>query len=141
MIRLGSQTSEMREMDPDDFFLCRLKLLIIMTMAFLNGYPLGRHRRSAITRNAEYLLADSRFLSDPTLYPGSLQGDGEAENRAVDAEFHESVLRFAELSKLFSTQGELGPGDRSALEEILSRFTEAITIEEGIVDIRTIRVA
>ena len=59
MLRLGSSHALTREMDLDDIFLARLKLLIVMGRAFLNGYPLGEHRRQAMLENARHIETES----------------------------------------------------------------------------------
>ena len=64
MIRLGAKPPDMREMFIDDIFLGRLKLLIIMTKAYLHGYPLGRYRCSAITSNAQIIKNEAIGLGD-----------------------------------------------------------------------------
>ena len=59
MLRLGSEATSTREMDLDDIFLSRLNLLIIMGKSFLDGYPLGEHRRKAMLENARHIESES----------------------------------------------------------------------------------
>lgn len=59
MLRLGTSPPHTREMNLDDIFLLRLKLLIIMGKSFLNGFPLGEHRRKAILENARHIESES----------------------------------------------------------------------------------
>ena len=66
MIRLGSSSPGTREMDLDDIFFSRLKLMIVMAKAFLDGYPLGKHRSRAMLENAEYIETDATQMGAPT---------------------------------------------------------------------------
>ena len=64
MIRLGAEPSKMREIELDDVFLSRLQLLIIMSKAYLSGYPLGRHRIKSILENAHHVKVDAVGLEE-----------------------------------------------------------------------------
>lgn len=46
-------------MDVDEIFIERLKLLIIMSKAYLKSYPLGDFRKAAVHENAEYVFHQS----------------------------------------------------------------------------------
>ena len=59
MIRLGSPHCHSREMDLDDIFISRLKLLIIMGKSYLDGAPLGQRRRTAMLENARHVETES----------------------------------------------------------------------------------
>ena len=52
MKRYGPSAKNMREINHDDTFLGRVKLLVIMLKAFLGDYPLQGIRLKAIARNA-----------------------------------------------------------------------------------------
>lgn len=52
MVRLGAKESEMREMELQDIFFLRLKLLIVMAYAYLEGYPMGEFRKTSLIENA-----------------------------------------------------------------------------------------
>ena len=52
MERFGPNGNDMREIIPDDTFIGRVKLLVIMLKAFLGDYPLQGIRLKAIARNA-----------------------------------------------------------------------------------------
>ena len=65
MLRLGPPPSETREMDLDDIFFSRLKLMIIMAKAFLEDYPLGEHRCRAMLENAEHIETDAVQMGAP----------------------------------------------------------------------------
>lgn len=52
MEKFGSCSNDMREINHDDNFLGRVKLLVIMLKAFLGDYPLQGIRLKAVARNA-----------------------------------------------------------------------------------------
>ena len=52
MERYGPNANDMREINHDDTFLGRVKLLVIMLKAFLGDYPLQGIRLKAIAKNA-----------------------------------------------------------------------------------------
>ncbi|MEN8246396.1 MAG: hypothetical protein ABFS43_16020, partial [Thermodesulfobacteriota bacterium] len=52
MKKFGSSSNDMREINHDDNFLGRVKLLVIMLKAFLGDYPLQGIRLKAVARNA-----------------------------------------------------------------------------------------
>ena len=59
MLRFGAAPENACEMDLDHIFISRLKLLIVMTRAYLEGYPFGTVRKSALVGNAQYIAAES----------------------------------------------------------------------------------
>ncbi len=63
MLRLGSPSDQIRQMDLEDIFFSRLKLMLVMGYAYLDGYPLGAHRRHAMLENAQYMAGAVNVLS------------------------------------------------------------------------------
>lgn len=59
MLRLGTPLPDSREMDLNDIFVSRLKLLLLMGKSFIEGLPLGEHRRQAMLKNAQYVETES----------------------------------------------------------------------------------
>ena len=55
MLRLGAMPEKACQMDLDHIFICRLKLLIIMTRTYLEGYPLGLRVANAGVSYVRYL--------------------------------------------------------------------------------------
>ena len=62
MERFGALIPDMREMNPEEIFLLRLDLLIVMVKAYLKGYPVGEYRKAAVLENAAQL---HRLASGP----------------------------------------------------------------------------
>jgi hypothetical protein len=53
MLALGATPEQMGTMHIDHIFKARLRLLMIMLKAYLQGYPIGRYRVEGIIRNAQ----------------------------------------------------------------------------------------
>lgn len=64
--RLGSPSDQTRQMDLEDIFFSRLKLMVVMGYAFLGDYPLGAHRRQAMLQNAQYMVNTAADLGSGT---------------------------------------------------------------------------
>ncbi len=56
MLRLGSPSDQSREMNPEDIFFSRLRLMVVMGYGYLENYPLGERRRQAMLENAQYMM-------------------------------------------------------------------------------------
>jgi hypothetical protein len=63
MIRFGPAAREMKSMSDEDIFSSRLKLLIVMTKAYLKDCPIGEYRKQAIQENARFVFYQSLKLS------------------------------------------------------------------------------
>jgi hypothetical protein len=61
MFRYGAQAQEMRSMPQSEIFTQRLKLLIIMTKAYLKGNPLGDFRKDAIIDTAHFIFYEALY--------------------------------------------------------------------------------
>ena len=79
MLRLGPPPSETREMDLDDIFFSRLKLMIIMAKAYLAGYPMGEHRSRAMLENAQHIEIDAGQMGAGQMIAGSIQNRNPTE--------------------------------------------------------------
>ena len=77
MVRYGAVEQEMRPMKADDLLITRLQLLIIMAKAYLKGYPLGKYRKKAISRNARFVFYEAIIRT------GGRNSESSSENRLV----------------------------------------------------------
>jgi hypothetical protein len=59
MIRYGAVANKMRPMNSDEMLIYRLKLLLIMAKAKIQGYPMGNHRKAAIIENCRIVFKES----------------------------------------------------------------------------------
>jgi hypothetical protein len=115
MLRLGSPQACSREMDLDDIFLSRLKLLIIMGKAYLDGFPLGEHRRKAMLENAQHVESESIDLG------GLLSPIPNLHRQVADTDFdhvfYQRVKLLAVMIKAIANGYPMGEHRRSALKE------------------------
>jgi hypothetical protein len=131
MLRLGSSEAHTREMDLDDIFLARLKLLIVMGKAFLNGCPLGEHRRQAMLENARHIETESidlgGLVSDPPyLDPGPATGAME-----FDHVFYQRVKLLAVMIKAVAKGFPMGDHRKTAMQENLDIISQVLTFNNA----------
>ena len=58
MITLGAQTENAGKMEQKQLTTMRLQLLLVMTLAYLDGCPIGIYRKKAVINNLERLKKD-----------------------------------------------------------------------------------
>lgn len=63
MIRYGASAHDMQDFSSQEIFLERLKLLVVMAKALLQGYPMGPHRLQAFTQNARFIFYETMALT------------------------------------------------------------------------------
>ena len=139
MLRLGSPPSESREMDLDDIFFSRLKLMIIMARAYLNGYPMGEVRRAAMLENAHHVEAESidiGGLVDGLPYQRENSGD-----TAYDHLFYQRVKLLAVMVKAAAKGFPMGEHRRFAMEENIDIICQTLMFSSQSEDIAFLRVA
>jgi len=139
MLRLGSPKPETREMDLDDIYLSRLKLLIIMAKAYLEGNPIGEYRRQAILENAQHVESESIDI-------GRLGPDFgwavEAEDRSgFDHVFYQRVKLMAVMMKAAAKGFPMGDLRTTAMRENLEIICDALTFHSRLEEMTFLRVA
>jgi hypothetical protein len=125
MLRLGSSAPNMRELNTEDVFLSRLKLLIVMSSAYLKQYPLGDFRKQAIIQNAHQIareIVDWQGRGDNFRADYELRGDMD-----FDHVFFQRVKLLAVMAKSFSEDNPMGYHRLKALEDNLYHICEAIS--------------
>ncbi len=106
MKRLGSKSKDMRDMNHDDTFIERLKLLIIMIKAFLGDYTLGGYRLKAILRNADEV---HKVCNDWNRYITEIRSTNEpTEGLEFDHIFHQRTSLLAIMAKSFVVGNPMG---------------------------------
>lgn len=106
MQRLGSNSEDMRDMNPDDTFLGRVKLLVIMLKTFLGDYPIEGYRQKAILKNAE---AVDNVCKDWNRYILQIRSTAEGkEGLEFDHIFHQRVSLLATMAKSFVAGNPMG---------------------------------
>jgi hypothetical protein len=129
----------MHEMFIDDIFLARLKLLIIMTKAYLHDYPLGRYRCNAITSNAQ-------IIKDEAVDLGALDEPGASHfttETISDSKkfFYESIKTLAETALEFAAGREINMSKREKLNLVLMGLCENIPFDGGLKNREFLKVA
>lgn len=125
MLRLGTDEPKTREMDLDDIFLSRLKLLIIMGKSYLDGLPLGEQRRQAMLSNADHIELESVDL-------GCLVTKAPFEPSSVgtmdfDHLFYQRVKLLSVMIKTIAKGFPMGEHRKIALQENLDVICQALT--------------
>ena len=139
MLRLGSPASETREMDLDDIFLARLKLMIVMAKSFLDGCPLGEHRRQAMLENARHIEAESIDLGGlMTNYPHQ---DETAAPNEYDHVFYQRVKLLAVMVKAVAKGFPMGDHRKSAMQENLDIICQTLMFNSQPQDMAFLKVA
>ena len=139
MIRLGAEPAKMREIELDDVFLSRLQLLIVMSKAYLSGYPLGRHRIKSILENAKHVKVDAEGLDeDLELFADD---DDFVNTLGFDSAFYQRVKLLSVMAEAVAKGYELEIHKREALEKNLNAVCEAITFNKQVSDIHFLKVA
>lgn len=124
MLRLGPPPSETREMDLDDIFFSRLKLMIIMAKAFLEDYPLGEHRCRAILENAEHIETDAVQMGTPAATQP--YHDELSENAPYDHIFFQRVKLLAVMLKAVAKGFPMEEHRKTAMQENLDMICQTI---------------
>lgn len=123
MLRLGSSHAHNREMDLDDIFLSRLKLLIVMGKAYLKGYPLGEHRRQAMLENARHIETESIDLGG-LADPPYLNASTSTGIMQFDHVFFQRAKLLAVMIKAVAKGFPMGEHRKTAMQENLDILSQ-----------------
>lgn len=124
MLRLGTPPPHTREMDLDDIYHLRLKLLLLMGKAYIEGLPLGNLRRRAMLENALHVETESIAL-------GGLAAEAPFEcassgSKQFDHLFYQRVKLLAVMIKAIAKGYPLGEHRRIALIETMDMICRAL---------------
>ena len=139
MLRLGPPPSETREMDLDDIFFSRLKLMLIMAKAFLEGYPLGEHRCRAMLENAEHIETDAAQMGTPAATdPHHAE---PTENAPYDHIFFQRVKLLAIMLKAVAKGFPMEEHRRTTMRENLDMICQTLMFNGKAEDMSFLKVA
>lgn len=127
MLRLGSPHDHTREMDLDDIFAARLKLLIVMGKAFLKGFPLGEYRRQAMLENAKHIEAESIDLGGPIIDPPHTNPPSQEGDMEFDHVFFQRAKLLAVMIKAVAKGFPMGEHRKKAMQENLDIICQILT--------------
>jgi len=113
-------------MDLDDIFLSRLKLLVVMGKAYLNGFPLGEYRRQAMLENARHVETESidlgGLIDAPNVNPSTSTGTME-----FDHVFYQRAKLLAVMIKAVAKGFPMGEHRKNAMQENLDIISQVLT--------------
>ena len=124
MQRLGSISEDMRDMNLDDTFLGRIKLLVIMLKTFLGDYPIEGYRQKAILKNAE---AVHKVCEDWNRYILQIRSATEQkEGLEFDHIFNQRVSLLATMTKSFVAGNPMGYHRKMVIRSNMDYVCEAL---------------
>ena len=130
MIRLGAQFTHTREMDIDDIFIARLKLLLIMGLRFLDGAAMGIHSRQAMLENACYIESEAIDLSEP-------QPSLACSRMDFGHMFYQNVKFLAFMITSIAKDNPMAQHQKMALERNIYTINETITKKSDIASMQS----
>ena len=139
MLRLGSPPSQTREMDLDDIFLSRLKLMVVMAKSYLNGCPLGEHRRRSMLENSRYIEAECIDSTDVTT--GWVDHSMHPGGADYDHIFYQRVKLLAVMVKAAAKGFPMGEHRQSAMSENLEAVCQTLMFNSKPEDMAFLKVA
>lgn len=137
-MQLGSESAHTREMDLDDIFISRLKLLIIMGEAFLNDAPLGVYRCKAMVQNARHVKSEAIDLGGLNIdHPNFMPSCGGMD---LDHIFFQRVKLLAVIIKAVGKGHPMGAHRKMAMRDNIDFICETIALN-NLKDMRPLKVA
>jgi hypothetical protein len=124
MLRLGTPPLDSREMNLDDIFVSRLKLLLLMGKAFIDGLPLGEHRRQAMLENAQHIETESIDIGGLTA-PLPFQ-HASSGSMNFDHVFYQRVKLLAVMVKAIAKGYPMGKHRKTAMLDNMDIICRAL---------------
>lgn len=144
MLRLGAPANETREMDLDDIFAARLRLLILMAKAYIEGCPLGDYRRQAMLENANHIESESIDLGS---LPATAPPDGSPNDTPIDGSietdhvFYQRVKLLAVMIKAVAKGFPMGEHRKNAMRENIELICARLLYRSSLEEISWLKVA
>lgn len=128
MLRLGSEPAHTREMDLDDIFFARLKLLIIMGKSYINDAinesVLGKYRCKAMLENARHIESESIDIGSLALDQQSPKSS--AGVMSYDHLFYQRVKLLAVMIKALGEGFPMGKHRKDAMHENIEAICQTL---------------
>ena len=125
-------------MDLDHIFISRLKLLIVMTRAYLEGYPFGAVRKSALVGNAQYIAAESVDLEQ--LIPTRSEQPTK-DGMDFDHVFYQRVKLLASMAATIGKNYPIGEHRKTAMMDNLDIICSTLGFTSGVKKVEFLKVA
>jgi len=124
MERFGPNGNDMREINPDDTFIGRVKLLVIMLKAFLGEYPLQGIRLKAIARNA---VEVTKICEDWNQYSIQVRSTpGLKEGFELDHILYQRISLLAIMAKSVVLGNPMGHHRKKVIRDNIQFIIEAL---------------
>jgi hypothetical protein len=117
MLRFGAPAYATREMNLDDIFNARLRLLIVMANAYLEQYTLGDQRCRAMLENARHVESESIALGN--LAATSCDKDQKTTDTNHEHLFYQRVKLLAMMVKTVAKGFPIEEPRKAVLRETL----------------------
>lgn len=145
MLRFGAGFSDMRKILKDDIFLLRLKLLVIMSKAYLKNYPMGKYRKKAIIENARsvfnLLPKISSEYAERHSHNFQTYAESKGEKKFYFDVFQQRVHLLTVMAKALAEGNPMGYFRAKALKDNIDSICEIITFNSNVGDIKFLKVA
>ena len=146
MAQCNPISEEMNTISEHYVFTSRLKLLIIMAKAYVNGYPLGKYRKQAIAENANQVFYHSLHLVSEyaALKDHGLAGQTHTFSKIDTPEehmFYKRVLLLAVMAKTIVRKRSANNFKKKALLDNLNKICEALVFTSKINEMNFLNVA
>lgn len=139
MQRFGSNSDDMRDMSPDDTFLGRVKLLVVMLKTFLGDYPLEGYRQKAILNNAEAVY---KVCGNWNRYILQIRSTPERkEGLEFDHILHQRISLLAVMAKSVVSGNPMGYHRKLVIRDNMNYVCEALRFNPRKEDIKLLKVA
>ncbi|MCB9481844.1 MAG: hypothetical protein H6681_02535 [Desulfobacteraceae bacterium] len=113
----------------EDFFVERLKLLMVMCRAFIKGYPVEGYRREAVLKNAEHVFFETadwggQYLNvrEKALYINGVK---------PDSYFYQRVKLLALMAKSFAQGNPAGYFRVKAVEDTINEIESTLKLDNN----------
>jgi hypothetical protein len=146
MLRVGPPSGEIRDMTREDIFSSRLKLLIIMSKAYLKKWPIGKYRKRAIIENANFVFYHSLQVVNETTSFKDHELNSKADIDFTDGMheehlFHQRVHLLAVMAKALAEGRLKGHFREKALTNNLNKICESLIFNFNVKDVNFLKVA
>jgi hypothetical protein len=132
----SNNSSEFHKED-EEIFLARLQLIVVMSKAYLEGFPIGKHRKQAIIENANSLFYTSLFAEHSEAGSDRLAGKDSIKTKQL----YEKVRLLSVMAKAFAEGRLIGEQKRKELQENINYVCETIMFNSKIKNIDFLHVA
>jgi hypothetical protein len=145
MIRYGAQEKAMRPMPASEIFILRLKLLIIMTKAYLKGNPLGEFRKKAIVETANDIFYETLLQAEQLKQSGhGAEAQSASQNSRTEHPDHlflQRVQLLAVMANALSKDKVNGNFRKRAMADNVDCICEHLPEKVSLVDAKFLEVA